>query len=75
MYGFDDAITQLERKVRNLADVHGASERELRDDVDVLVALLDGTAEGRERAADIVRDMYAYCAKHDEMHGLCGEVN
>lgn len=71
MYGYDDLITGLERQVQRMADVHGASVRDVRDDKEVLIALLSGD---RASAEDIIVGQYAYCEEHDDTHGNC-EVN
>ena len=64
----DDAIVELQRRVQRLADKHGASVYKLRDDRDVLVALLRGE---NDQAVEIITEYYAYCENHDDDHGDC----
>jgi hypothetical protein len=71
MYGDNDALTNLQRRVRRLADSHGASENTLRDDKELLIMLLSGDMESAE--ATII-SQYAYCDECDDNHGVC-EVN
>lgn len=71
MYGDNDALTNLQRRVQRLADSHYASENALRDDKELLIMLLNGDMESAE--ARIVSD-YAYCEECDDNHGVC-EVN
>ena len=71
MYGDNDALTNLQRRVQRLADSHYASENALRDDKELLIMLLNGDMASAE--ARIVSD-YAYCEECDDNHGVC-EVN